>query len=133
MLRLSREIDYAIQLTVKLACLSNEKILSLREFSDEKDISFLFLQKIARNLRHAGIIESVRGPQGGYRLAKEPKEILFVDIIEAFGEKNAPVECMRGKECKRSSTCVTRKFSQKLYKDLLETVSKYTLEDIKDT
>jgi Rrf2 family transcriptional regulator, cysteine metabolism repressor len=132
MIRFSRELDYAIQLIVKLAQLSNGELLSLKNFSEERDISFLFLQKIARSLKTSGLIKSVRGAQGGYQLAKAPQKIGLKDIIEAFEGKYAPVDCLRGKKCKRMKDCPTRTFSARIHQDILDAMNKYTVKDMLD-
>ncbi|MFH0857404.1 MAG: Rrf2 family transcriptional regulator [Candidatus Magasanikbacteria bacterium] len=132
MIRFSKELDYAIQLIVKLAQLSNEELLSLKSFSESREISFLFLQKIARTLKSANIITSARGSQGGYKLARPPEKITLRDIIEAFEGKYAPVDCLRGKVCKRRKDCPTRKFSACLHTDILQVLDKYTVKDIQD-
>jgi Rrf2 family transcriptional regulator, cysteine metabolism repressor len=132
MIRFSKELDYAIQLIVKLAQLSNIEILSLKQFSEERKISFLFLQKIARSLRQKGLITSIRGAHGGYALAKKAEKITIKHILEAFDGRYAPVECLRGKKCKRSKDCPTREFSIILQKDIMKKVHTYTVKDMLD-
>jgi len=132
MIRFSKELDYAIQLIVKLAQLSNNELLSLKSFSEQREISFLFLQKIARALKSAHIITSTRGSQGGYKLARVSEKISLKDILEAFEGKYAPVDCLRGKLCKRRKDCPTRKFSTRFHEDVLSLLDKYTVQDMLD-
>lgn len=61
-------------------------LVSLTELSKRQDISLAYLEQLFVKLRRAGLVESVRGPGGGYRLAREPVEIRVVDVLEAVDE-----------------------------------------------
>ena len=61
-------------------------LMSLAEISERQDISLTYLEQLFVKLRRAGIVESVRGPGGGYRLARAPSEIRVSEILEAVDE-----------------------------------------------
>jgi Rrf2 family iron-sulfur cluster assembly transcriptional regulator len=61
-------------------------LVSLTELSKRQDISLAYLEQLFVKLRRAGLVESVRGPGGGYRLAREPMAIRVVEVLEAVDE-----------------------------------------------
>ena len=128
MLKFSKETDYALQL---LQALSEKKeILSLNEFSKESGISFAILQKIARNLKKAQIICSLRGKNGGYTLCQSPKDFTMHQIIEAVEGKFGIVNCLKKeKNCTKEKDCTVKNNFQKLNESLLTLLREMTLED----
>ena len=81
MIKISKQVDYAFQLISELSKLEKNALLSLKTFSIKSNISFLFLQKIARSLRGAKIIKSVKGKNGGYMLVKKADKISVKEVI----------------------------------------------------
>lgn len=79
-----------------------------------------------------GLLESVRGPQGGYRLAKLPKDYTVGEILRYAEGELAPVACLEQEvnSCPRQAECVTLPFWQGLYKAINEYVDSVTLEDL---
>ncbi len=69
-----------------LALQSTDQLTSLSEISKRQDISLPYLEQLFVKLRRAGLVESVRGPGGGYRLAKSPTEIRVADVLGAVDE-----------------------------------------------
>ncbi len=69
-----------------LALLPSDTLLSLAEISKRQDISLPYLEQLFVKLRRAGLVDSVRGPGGGYRLARPPSEIRVSDVLGAVDE-----------------------------------------------
>jgi Rrf2 family transcriptional regulator, iron-sulfur cluster assembly transcription factor len=110
MFQLSRQVDYAIQLVTRLAEVQEGESLSLKKFSTESNISFLFLQKIARALKAAGIIASRQGVQGGYYLVIPGDKLNLRQIIEAVEGPITAEECLKCEvRCGEEAHCSTRK------------------------
>lgn len=108
MVYVNRELDYAIQFVIAIAQ-KQGKPMSIQSFSKESAISFLFLQKIAKKLREASIIISIKGPTGGYILQREPEHISIKHIWEAITGAIAIVDCLRpDHQCAHESTCQTK-------------------------
>ncbi len=83
---ISARVHYAALALLELALHKDDSSpLSIREISDRHGVPGPFLVQILRALRTAGWVSSVRGPQGGYRLAVEPSAITLLDIAEAVG------------------------------------------------
>ena len=88
MFALKKETDYAVQLLQYLNT-KKKNFVSLREFSEKSKISFWFLQKIARKLNLAGIIEAEQGVKGGYRLQAPAKTLNLYKVFETMEGKMA--------------------------------------------
>ena len=71
---------------VDLAMMRGDALLSLAEISKRQDISLPYLEQLFVKLRRAGLVDSVRGPGGGYRLSQSPSDIRVSDILEAVDE-----------------------------------------------
>ena len=85
-MKLSTKGRYAIVALVDLATARPEQLTSLAEISKRQDISLPYLEQLFVKLRRAGLVDSVRGPGGGYRLAREPATIRISEVLEAVDE-----------------------------------------------
>ncbi|WP_017998509.1 Rrf2 family transcriptional regulator [Paracoccus sp. N5] len=85
-MKLSTKGRYAMVALVDLAIAKGDDLTSLAEISARQDISLPYLEQLFVRLRRAGLVESVRGPGGGYRLAKAPETIRLADVLEAVDE-----------------------------------------------
>jgi Rrf2 family protein len=121
MITLRRETDYAIHMLVYL---KNSKLdfVSLKTLSVATGISFLFLQKIARKLKQAGLIKAGQGVNGGYGLNKNPKKITLEIIIRVMEGGTDMLPCM----CKQTKirTCANSALRCSLSKKLSKTNNK---------
>jgi len=91
--RISAKVDYAVRAAVELAAASDEKPIKAERIATAQDIPLNFLENILGELRHAGIVRSHRGADGGFRLAKAPEEVTVADIIRAV---EGPLASVRG-------------------------------------
>jgi len=85
-MKLSTKGRYAMVALADLALAKADELVSLAEISKRQDISLPYLEQLFVKLRRAGLVEAVRGPGGGYRLAKPPAEIRVSEIMEAVEE-----------------------------------------------
>ncbi len=85
-MKLSTKGRYTMVALADLAMAPEGELLSLAEISKRQDISLPYLEQLFVKLRRAGLVDSVRGPGGGYRLAKPASEIRVVDILGAVDE-----------------------------------------------
>ena len=85
-MKLSTKGRYAMVALADLALAPQGQLLSLAEISKRQDISLPYLEQLFVKLRRAGLVESVRGPGGGYKLARHPSEIRVSDILGAVDE-----------------------------------------------
>jgi Rrf2 family iron-sulfur cluster assembly transcriptional regulator len=85
-MKLSTKGRYAMVALADLALAPAQELVSLSEISKRQDISLPYLEQLFVKLRRAELVESVRGPGGGYRLARAPSEIRVSTILEAVDE-----------------------------------------------
>lgn len=93
---LSKSCEYGIRATLHLARLRSDGYVSIRDISEELDISFHFLTKIFQKLTLAGLLASFRGPNGGVALARPGKDIRLLDIVVALDGDGLFHECILG-------------------------------------
>lgn len=85
-MKLSTKGRYAMVALADLALAQGDGLVSLAEISRRQDISLPYLEQLFVKLRRAGLVESVRGPGGGYRLARSAAEIRISEVLEAVDE-----------------------------------------------
>jgi len=85
-MKLSTKGRYAMVALVDIALQNNDTLVTLGEISKRQDISLPYLEQLFVKLRRANLVASVRGPGGGYRLARPASEIRVVDILSAVDE-----------------------------------------------
>jgi len=129
MFKISRQVDYALQFVLELSKLENGAFLSLRIFSKKSSISFLFLQKIAKLLREAGIVEATKGKNGGYCLYKPAGRISIVEVVEAVEGPCGATECSKlGGCCGQAGKCGVKKGIAKINKKIIDFLKKTTIK-----
>jgi Rrf2 family protein len=82
--RISAKTDYAVRAAVELAGAPDGSVVKAERIAEAQDIPLNFLENILAQLRQARIVESRRGPEGGYALARPPGEITLADVIRAI-------------------------------------------------
>ncbi len=85
-MKLSTKGRYAVVALADLALQKDGALMNLTEISKRQDISLAYLEQLFVKLRRAGLVESMRGPGGGYRLARPASDIRVVDILSAVDE-----------------------------------------------
>lgn len=108
MIHVSKQVDYALQLLIALSKLEKDTFLSLRKFSSDSNISFLFLQRIARALKEADMIDATRGVHGGYFLITDPYKITLKELMEAIEGPFGITTCCK-ESCSREKGCSSKK------------------------
>lgn len=106
-MRLNQATDYAFRAVLYLSRQPRGQVVEARLIAEEEKIPMRFLLKIFRLLTRAGIVESYRGINGGYSLARAPQEITMRDVIEAI---EGPIQINR---CLISPEECNKKFSSK--------------------
>ncbi|EDM70934.1 iron-sulfur cluster assembly transcription factor IscR, putative [Roseobacter sp. AzwK-3b] len=85
-MKLSTKGRYAMVALVDIALQDGESLVTLSEISRRQDVSLPYLEQLFVKLRRANLVTSVRGPGGGYRLARSASEIRVVDVLAAVDE-----------------------------------------------
>ncbi|GAB2567170.1 SUF system Fe-S cluster assembly regulator [Dyella jejuensis] len=108
MFRVSRLTDYA---TVVMTCIAAHpgNVLSTAQIAEETHLELPTVSKLLKSLGHAGLVDSFRGVNGGYRLARPPVEISLAEIVEAMEGPLGMTECSIGDgHCEREAQCGVR-------------------------
>ncbi|NLZ93037.1 MAG: Rrf2 family transcriptional regulator [Firmicutes bacterium] len=133
-MKLSTKGRYGVRAMFDLALHSNENIVPLKSVAQREHISEKYLEHLFASLKKAGLITSVRGAQGGYRLAVPPEEITLGDIIRVLEGPVAPAECVvKGTEteiCSRASECVMHRVWARIRDEISEMLDSITLAEI---
>ena len=94
-MRISAKADYAVRAACELAAAGNDRPVKGEQVAGAQAIPIKFLENILVDLRQAGIVQSRRGPDGGYWLARPPAEITVADVIRAA---DGPLASVRGEK-----------------------------------
>ena len=132
-MRLTSKGRYAVMAMADLAKTNSNRPISLTEISLRQGISISFLEQIFLKLKKNNLVQSSRGPSGGYLLAKNPDEIKLSYIIKAVGEKVKTVGCKKEskKGCNgKSIKCITHNLWDDLEMHINDFFEKNTLKDI---
>jgi len=117
---------------IDLAKNSKARYISLKEVSIRQDVSLKYLEQIASVLGKADLIQSIRGSQGGYRLAREPHAYTIGDILRPIEGNFACVACLKSSPntCKHYDTCPTVHFWEGLSKVIMDYLDGTTLDNL---
>ncbi|MDC7293444.1 MULTISPECIES: RrF2 family transcriptional regulator [unclassified Butyrivibrio] len=132
-MRISTKGRYALRVMIDLAVNDKGEFIALKDISARQNITIKYLEQIVTVLNKAGFLRSMRGNNGGHRLARAPKDYVVGDILRVMEGNLSPVECAAkesGVECPLSDNCVTLSFWQGLDKVVNDYVDKFTLEDL---
>ena len=109
-MKLSTKGRYGVMAMVDLAQFAASGPVALAEVADRQEISLSYLEQLFAKLRRAGLVTSVRGPGGGYRLARPADDIRVSEVIAAVDEPIRTTGCAPGTSAgciRRSSRCMT--------------------------
>jgi Rrf2 family transcriptional regulator, iron-sulfur cluster assembly transcription factor len=130
-MRMSTKAQYAVRAMVNLNLYSEGSPVSLRDISIRESISLTYLEQLFVKLRRGQIVKSVRGPGGGYLLARPAKEIQVDEIIDSVEESLVPVACMDQKHgCVCEDHCVTHNVWHGLGEKIRDFLASITLEEL---
>jgi len=103
-MHISKEVDYGLRALIVIAK-HPQDLLTSKEIAQQFEIPYNFLSLILPKLVRAGLIESVQGPKGGYRMAKLPKDISFLTVIQALEGELQLMDCNQVGLCKLDHFC----------------------------
>jgi Rrf2 family iron-sulfur cluster assembly transcriptional regulator len=133
-MQLSTKGRYAVMAMTDLAKQTDEKAVSLADIAARQEISLSYLEQLFARLRRGGLVKSVRGPGGGYRLAKPAHETSVADIVLAVNEplratrcagQGSPKGCMLGGE-----RCLTHNLWEQMGQQIHNYLAGVSLDDV---
>lgn len=136
-MKLSTKGRYGLRAVLDLAIHGNDEAVALSTVSERQDISMNYLEQLIAKLKKAGIVNSVRGAQGGYFLAKPPEEISIGDILRALEGDLNPVACpevmkTNDSSCSGADMCVTKYVWMRISDSINHTVDNMMLSELLD-
>lgn len=130
-MRLTTHTDYALRVLMYLG-LRGDNFSTIKEIAEQYGISKNHLMKLVHVLGQLGYVQTVRGKNGGLRLARRPDEITVGEIIRQMEPDMALVECFRNTdaECRIVKTCILQSALGEALHCFLEALDQYTLSDL---
>ena len=120
---------HAVRIMADLAR-HKEDYVPLTDVAARQEITIKYLEKIVSMLSKAGLVVSMRGASGGYKLCKPANEYTILEILEAVGEGTRLANCTVNKDCARKESCDTMKVWIKLSNLIDDYLKTITLEDL---
>ena len=135
MIKVSTRGRYALRAMVDLALRADEGPILRHDIAERQEISADYVAQLFGQLRRAGLVEGVKGPGGGYRLARDAATISVADVVQAVEGPVAVADCADSNEeppCDRMDQCVTHMLWKQLTQTIVEHMDSVTLQDLCD-
>lgn len=126
-MRLTTKGRYAVTAMLDLAIHAHDGPVALADISRRQDISLSYLEQLFARLRRNGLVSSVRGPGGGYRLGRETEAIAIAQIIDAVSESVDVTKCRGQGNCQQGETCLTHHLWEDLSQQIHDFLGSITL------
>ena len=133
-MQLSTKGRYAVMAMTDLASQTDDRPVTLAEIAERQQLSVAYLEQLFARLRRQGLVMSVRGPGGGYRLAKTAAETSIADVVVAVDEplqatrcsgKDAVAGCMKG-----GARCLTHDLWEETGRQIHDYLASVSLADV---
>jgi Rrf2 family protein len=132
-MKLSTRSRYGFRAALELAVEYGKGPLQIKTMAEREGISNKYLEQIIAILKASGLVTSMRGPRGGYSLAKHPSEIKLLEIFGILEGPVVTVECVDHPEyCARCTDCVTRRVWQEMQQAMSAVLESKTLQTLVD-
>ena len=130
-MKLSTKGRYGLRALIDLALYSENETVSIQSIARRQNISDSYLEQLMRKLRSAGLILSVRGAQGGYKLARPANEISVGDVLRALEGSLEAVTCGgEDNSCQGADLCVTKFVWERINSSIRDTVDSIKLSQL---
>ncbi|MDQ5879434.1 MAG: Rrf2 family transcriptional regulator, iron-sulfur cluster assembly transcription factor [Pseudomonadota bacterium] len=129
-MRLTTKGRFAVTAMIDLALRGREGPVTLAAISERQKISLSYLEQLFGKLRRYQLVESVRGPGGGYCLARPLEQISVADIIRAVDEALDATQCGGKENCHDEHRCMTHDLWSTLNRKMYEYLSSVSLQDL---
>lgn len=131
-MRLTTKGRFAVTALLDLAMQQSNSPVTLADISQRQKISLSYLEQLFAKLRQSKLVDSVRGPGGGYCLAKDLAQVSVADIILAVDEPIDATQCGGKENCHNDSKCMTHDLWAKLNDLIFEYLGAVTLKELVD-
>jgi Rrf2 family iron-sulfur cluster assembly transcriptional regulator len=131
-MRLTTKGRFAVTAMVDLAMSQGKHPVTLAAISQRQKISLSYLEQLFGKLRRRALVDSVRGPGGGYRLAQDMTQISVADIILAVDETLDSTQCGGRENCRDENKCITHNLWANLNQHIFGYLGAVTLKQLVD-
>lgn len=132
-MRLTTKGRFAVTAMLDLAMCGGQVPISLATISERQNISLSYLEQLFGKLRRKGIVESVRGPSGGYYLARPGNQISVAEVVLAVDEPLDATKCHGQHNCRTGHQCLTHDLWTGLNEKILDYLEDVTLQQLVDS
>jgi len=129
-MRLTTKGRFAVTAMIDVAMQSTKGPATLAGVSERQRISLSYLEQLFGKLRRSGLVASVRGPGGGYRLARAPETVSVADVIVAVDEPLDTTQCGGLENCREDRRCMTHELWSSLNQHILTYLHSVTLAEL---
>lgn len=129
-MKLTTKGRYAVTAMLDLALRHEKGSVTLADIARRQGISLSYLEQLFAKLRRSGLVDSVRGPGGGYKLAKSPAEISVAQIIVAINENIDATRCGGERNCQGQEPCLTHELWEELSEQIYGFLKGISLADL---
>jgi Rrf2 family transcriptional regulator, iron-sulfur cluster assembly transcription factor len=129
-MRLTTKGRFAVTAMIDLALHESEGPVTLAEISGRQSISLSYLEQLFGKLRRHALVDSVRGPGGGYTLAKPANTVTVAHIVTAVDEALDATQCQGRENCHDDRRCMTHDLWENLNKKMVEYLDSVSLHDL---
>ena len=126
-MRLTTKGRYAVTAMLDLGLHYDEGPITLADISQRQGISLSYLEQLFSKLRKQGLVDSTRGPGGGYRLSRHPNEIPVADVITAVDEKVETTRCGGLSNCQDDEQCLTHELWSELSEQIYQFLARASI------
>lgn len=132
-MKISTRGRYGLRILLDLVLFDSEKPRLIRDIAQSQKISEKYISRLIIDLRRAGMVRSIRGAKGGFKISKNPEEITLLDVIEVMEGPLSVVSCVATPEkCEKSNLCCARDIWTTINADVRDCLRKFTLQDVVD-
>lgn len=129
-MKLTTKGRYAVTAMLDLGLRYNQGAVTLADIAKRQGISLSYLEQLFAKLRRNGLVDSVRGPGGGYNLAREPAQISVAEIVVAINENIDARKCGGHSNCSGDEPCLTHSLWEDLSDRIYSFLSEISLADL---
>jgi Rrf2 family iron-sulfur cluster assembly transcriptional regulator len=129
-MRLTTKGRYAVTAMMDLAIHQNGSPVTLNDIAEHQELSLSYLEQLFARLRKSKLVQGIRGPRGGYQLAKAPSEITIAEIITAVDESVDVTQCRGRENCNDGEQCLTHELWSHLSNQMYQFLDSITLAEV---
>lgn len=130
-MQLTRHTDFSLRVLIYLSLNKSEELVTINEISEHFEILRNHLTKVVNHLAQKGYIETIRGKNGGLRLAKKPADIKLGDVVRSMEMNLDVINCSKPL-CPLINNCKLKCILNEAKHSFLKTLNNYTIEDLNE-